>query len=92
MLQGLAFGLLFLNSAAAIVIYFVLPIAFSIVANLWSALKDAAPWIDLAPRSSRCSAAANITGEQWAQLRHQHRDLGRAAVRASGSSGSSAPR
>ena len=34
-LQGLAFGLIFLNSAAAIVTYFVLPIAFSIVAALW---------------------------------------------------------
>ena len=33
-LQGLAFGLLFLNSAAAIVTYFVLPTAFSIVANV----------------------------------------------------------
>jgi ABC-2 type transport system permease protein len=67
-LQGLAFGLLFLNSAAAIVVYFVVPIAFSIVANLWSALKDAAPWIDLGTSQPPLYSGVNMTGEQWAQL------------------------
>ena len=81
-LQGLAFGLLFLNSAAAIVTYFVLPIAFSIVANLWSALKDAAPWIDLGTSQQPLFGATNMTGEQWAQLATEHGDLGGAAVRA----------
>ncbi len=67
-LQGLAFGLLFLSSAAAIVVYFVVPIAFSIVANLWSALKDAAPWIDLGTSQTPLFSGAHLTGEQWAQL------------------------
>ena len=67
-MQGLAFGLLFLNSAAAIVIYFVLPIAFSIVANLWGALKDAAPWVDLSTAQQPLFGATNITGEQWLHI------------------------
>lgn len=67
-LQGLAFGLIFLNSAAAIVTYFVLPIAFSIVANLWGALQDAAPWIDLGTSQQPLFSGVDLTGEQWAQL------------------------
>ena len=67
-LQGLAFGLLFLNSAAAIVVYFVVPIAFSIVANLWSALKDIAPWVDLNTAQQPLFSGVNLTGEQWAQV------------------------
>ena len=67
-LQGLAFGLLFLNSAAAIVVYFVVPIAFSIVANLWGALKDIAPWVDLGTSQQPLFSGVNLTGEQWAQV------------------------
>jgi ABC-2 type transport system permease protein len=67
-LQGLAFGLIFLNTAAAIVTYFVLPIAFSIVANIWSALADAAPWIDLGTSQQPLFSGVDMTGEQWAQL------------------------
>ncbi len=67
-LQGLAFGLIFLNSAAAIVSFFVLPIAFSIVATLWSALRDAAPWIDLGTSQQPLFSGVDLTGEQWAQL------------------------
>lgn len=67
-LQGLAFGLIFLNSAAAIVTYFVLPIAFSIVASLWSALNDVAPWVDLGTSQQPLFDGSNLTGEQWAQV------------------------
>lgn len=67
-LQGLAFGLIFLNSAAAIVTYFVLPVAFSIVASLWSALNDIAVWVDLATSQQPLFAGENLSGEQWAQL------------------------
>jgi ABC-2 type transport system permease protein len=67
-LQGLAFGLLFLNSAAAIVTYFVVPIAFSIVAGLWSAMQDAAPWVDLGTAQTPLFEGSHLTGEQWAQL------------------------
>ncbi len=82
-LQGLAFGLLFLNSAAAIVTYFVLPTAFSIVASLWSAAeRDRRRGSTWAPRSSRSSAGTHLTGEDWAQLGTATADLGGAALRA----------
>jgi len=67
-LQGLAFGLIFLNSAAAIVTFFVLPTAFSIVASLWSALNDAAPWVDLSTAQQPLFSGENLTGEQWWQV------------------------
>lgn len=67
-LQGLAFGLLFLNSAAAIVTYFVLPTAFSILANLWRALEKAAPWVDLGTSQQPLFGATSMSGEQWAHL------------------------
>ena len=68
-LQGLAFGLLFLNSATAIVLYFVLPTVFGILGEVWGWLGERAAWIDLgtaqAPMFER---TGNLTGEQWAQL------------------------
>lgn len=67
-LQGLAFGLIFLNSAAAIVTYFVLPIAFSIVASIWGALQDVQPWIDLGTSQQPLFSGQNLTGEEWAQV------------------------
>ena len=67
-LQGLAFGLLFLSSAAAIVTFFVLPTAFSIVAGLWGALEDAAPWVDLGTSQQPLFLGLDLSDEQWAQL------------------------
>jgi ABC-2 type transport system permease protein len=67
-LQGLAFGLLFLSSAAAIVTFFVLPTAFTIVANLWGALRDAAPWVDLGTAQQPLFSGTDLTGEQWLQV------------------------
>jgi ABC-type transport system involved in multi-copper enzyme maturation permease subunit len=68
LLQGLAFGLLFLNSAAAIVTYFVVPIAFSVVTSIWTALSDVQPWIDLGTSQTPLFEGGNLTGEQWGQL------------------------
>ena len=68
LLQGLAFGLLFSNSAAAIVTYFVLPTAFTIVASIWGALADAAPWIDLGTAQQPLFGGQDLTGEQWWQV------------------------
>jgi hypothetical protein len=67
-LQGLAFGLLLLNSAAAIVLYFVLPIAFNIIVTLWTRMQDIAPWIDLGTSQQPLFSGVNLTGEEWAQL------------------------
>jgi hypothetical protein len=67
-LQGLAFGLLFLNSAVAIVVFFILPTAFSIVSSLWGALATAQPWIDLGTSQAPLFMGQNLSNEQWAQL------------------------
>jgi ABC-type transport system involved in multi-copper enzyme maturation permease subunit len=67
-LQGLAFGLLFLNSAAAIVTYFVLPTVFSIIANVWSFLSDKAAWIDFGTAQNPLFNPGELSGKEWAQL------------------------
>ena len=67
-LQGLAFGLIFLNSAAAIVTYFVVPIAFSIVTSIWNALADIQPWIDLGTSQTPLFSGDPMSGKEWAQL------------------------
>lgn len=67
-LQGLAFGMVFLNSAAAIVAYFVLPIVFSIVTGLIEQVRDLQPWIDPGTSQAPLFSDAAMSGEQWAQL------------------------
>lgn len=76
-LQGVAFGLVVLNSAGAIVMFFVLPIAFSIVANLWGWLSERAEWIDLATAqaplqgfdgSTGMALTGALTSDQWLHL------------------------
>jgi ABC-2 type transport system permease protein len=70
-LQGLAYGLILLNTPAAIVAFFVLPIASSIIFNLVSGLRDSAPWLDLGTAQQPLFDAATgleLTGEQYAQL------------------------
>lgn len=67
-LQGLAFGLLLLNSAAAIVLYFVVPSAFSILTSLVSGLKGVQPWIDLGTAQKPLLGTGGMDGSQWAHL------------------------
>jgi len=71
-LQGLAYGLIFLNTPAAIVVFFVVPIASSIIFSLVSGLADAAPWVDLGtaqePLFSSFEGEVNLNGEEYAQL------------------------
>ncbi|GAB2618005.1 hypothetical protein GCM10027270_00620 [Nocardioides ginkgobilobae] len=70
-IQGLAYGLLLLNSPAAIVTFFVAPIASTIVFNLVPGLRDAAPWLDLGTAQQplfELGGGESLTGEQWAQL------------------------
>ena len=70
-MQGLAYGLIFLNTPAAIVTFFVLPIASSIIFSVVPALADSAPWVDLGTAQAPLFEAATgleLTGEQYAQL------------------------
>lgn len=71
MATGFAFGTLFLNTAAGIVIYFVysfvLPGLFEIGAALMGWFKDLRPWIDFA-QAQQPLIEAHVTGSQWAHL------------------------
>lgn len=67
-LGGMAFGLLFLNSAAAIVVNYVVPIAFSIVSSLWSTLHKIQAWIDLGTSQQPLFDGSHLTGKEWAEL------------------------
>ena len=70
-LQGLAYGLIFLNTPAAIVTFFVLPIASTIVFSLVPGLRDGAAWLDLGTAQQplfELGTDARLTGEQYAQL------------------------
>ncbi len=67
-LQGLAFGLLFLSSAPAIVSYFVFPTALNIVGSLWPPLGNVQPWIDLWASQAPLFTSDDLTNQQWAQI------------------------
>jgi ABC-2 type transport system permease protein len=67
-LAGLAFGLLLLNSAAAIVLNYLLPIVFSIIASLWPWLHHYQPWLDLNDSQTPLQNLDNLTGKMWAEL------------------------
>ena len=71
MITGIAFGAALLASAPAIVLYFALPIAWSIVASL-RALEDVGRWLDgsrsLAPLTDHVMSATEWAhaGTTWA--------------------------
>lgn len=76
-LQGVGFGLLLLNSAGAIVLFFALPVVVNIVASFWSWLAENGAWIDIAMAQAPLYGydtftgerlSASLSGEQWAQL------------------------
>jgi ABC-2 type transport system permease protein len=66
-LQGVAFGLLFLNTPVAIVLVLVLPTAWSIVTQVFSSLSDVGAWLDL-DQVTRPLFAGEMAGQDWAQL------------------------
>jgi ABC-2 type transport system permease protein len=66
-LVGIAFGLLFLSSALAIVLYFVIPTAWAILGEAISALDSVAGWLDLG-RTMMPLVEGSITGTEWAHL------------------------
>jgi ABC-2 type transport system permease protein len=66
--QGLAFGLVLLNSAAAIVSFFVLPIVFNLVAGFWAAMRDIQPWVDLAYAQEPLFSGSQMSSDHWLHL------------------------
>jgi ABC-2 type transport system permease protein len=67
MLFGVAFGLVFMNSALAIVLYFLLPTAWTILGETIHALDKPANWLDLSRTMERL-VDGSLTGTEWAQL------------------------
>ena len=65
-LGGLAFGMVLLNSAAAIVLSFALPTVFAIVFQ-WSKIASAAPWVDPSTAQSPLQNH-DASGKDWAHL------------------------
>jgi ABC-type transport system involved in multi-copper enzyme maturation permease subunit len=66
-LQGLALGMLIMNTAGAIVTYFALPAAVSILVGTVTAVRDAAEWFDINTASLPLSEHT-ADGGDWARL------------------------
>ena len=64
---GVAFGMLFMNSALSIVLYFVLPIVWSTLGALIKALQTPAQWLDLSVTSGKLVELSMTSGD-WARL------------------------
>ena len=62
-----AFGLLFLSSALAIVLYFVIPTAWAILGEAISALDSVADWLDLG-RTMMPLVEDGMSSGDWARL------------------------
>jgi hypothetical protein len=66
-LMGVAFGALLMNSATAIVLFFVLPTAWGIAGSLVGALRTPAEWLDTSRTTAPLLSDAMTTGA-WARL------------------------
>jgi ABC-2 type transport system permease protein len=67
MLGGVAFGLAFMNSALAIVLYYLLPTIWAILGETIHALDKPANWLDTS-RTLEPMLDGRLTGTEWAQL------------------------
>ena len=65
--QGVGFGMLFKNTPAAVVVFFVLPTAWSIHGSMVSWLGDAATWLDM-NQTMQPLFEGSLTSAQWAHL------------------------
>jgi ABC-2 type transport system permease protein len=65
--QGLAYGMLLLISAAAIVAFYVLPNLSSVLFSSVPAVEDAGRWVDL-NKAQGALYDHHLTGQQWAHV------------------------
>jgi hypothetical protein len=65
--QGVGFGMLFKNTPAAIVVYFILPTAWSLLGEMVSWLHSAAAWLDM-NQTMAPLFEGSLTSSQWAHL------------------------
>jgi ABC-2 type transport system permease protein len=69
MLGGVAFGLAFLNSPLAIVVFFLVPRFLNILGALVPALDKPADWLEMARTvEPLVDPELGMTGTDWAQL------------------------
>lgn len=68
LLQGLAFGLLLLNTPAAIVSILSLPLVFTLATSLTESAERIAQWLDLTLASAPLSEGSALTGTELAHL------------------------
>jgi ABC-2 type transport system permease protein len=66
-LLGVGFGLLFLNTPLAIVVYFALPAAWGILTSSVQALHSTGNWLDPSTAWDNLTNAT-MTGTTWAQV------------------------
>ena len=67
MLQGFAFAMLLMSTPAALVTYFVLPLAWTAAFSL-RALRDLAPWLDLGAATSSLYSTNDLRTDEWAHI------------------------
>lgn len=67
-LVGFSLGLLLLNAAAAIVVFFAVPTLLPLVFLLVTRLRDVGPWVDYSTALQGFSSAALASGTQWLQV------------------------
>ena len=60
--------MLLMNTAAAIVLYYVLPIAWSVLFSMVQRLEDAAPWLDLNTAIAPVFGQKTLQGDDWAHI------------------------
>jgi hypothetical protein len=65
--QGVGFGMLLLNTPAAIVSYLLLPTLWSVLGGMVASLKTAAGWLDLTT-TMQPLLEGSMTGNQWLRL------------------------
>ncbi|WP_329107831.1 ABC transporter permease [Micromonospora sp. NBC_01699] len=65
--MGVAFGMLFLNTPLAIVLYLVLPTVWSILSEMISGLRRAAEWLDLSVTTMPLTTS-DVTAGQWGRI------------------------
>ena len=66
--QGFAFGMLLMNTAAAIVLYYVVPIAWTVLFSMVGALENAAPWLDVNTAMAPAFDQQTFQGGDWAHI------------------------
>ncbi|BCB77255.1 hypothetical protein GCM10022251_65430 [Phytohabitans flavus] len=67
MTMGVAFGMLLMNSALAIVLYFLLPTVWSVLTGMIDAIRSASDWLDLSV-TSQPLVDNTMAGDGWAKL------------------------